>query len=464
MSIFEDPPARTDGLRTDLYQLTMAAAMFRADLKHEATFELFTRRLEPGRGYWVACGLELALDYLEGLRFTDAQIEALAALPGFGERHVDFLEHLRGMRFDGEVWAVPEGTPVFPWEPILRVTAPAIQAQLVETYLLSLVNFQTLIASKAARVRVACRGKAFADFGTRRAHGPEAGELVARASYVGGGAGTSDVEAGTRLGIPTVGTFAHSWVMSFEDEDEAFRRYAEAFPGNTTLLIDTYDTLAAARRIVAQELPCQAVRLDSGELGPLSREVRRIFDEGGRPEIKIVASNDLNELKIDAMERAGCAIDVYGVGTELATSKDVPALGGVYKLVEAREGDAVRYPIKLASSKKSWPGRKQVYRRGPNGEATGDVIALADEPAPEGARGGRPLLERVMLSGRRTRPAPTLQELRARCTAEVDRLPAAVRALVDPAPYPVERSAALERLADEVHADVAARRGRAQQA
>ena len=444
MSVFDPAPQRRDGLRTDLYQLTMAAAMHRAGVEHTATFELFTRRLRGDRGYWVACGLELALDYLEGLRFDDAQLAHLRGLPPFAQVPAAFFERLRGLRFSGEVWAAPEGTPLFPGEPFLRVTAPAIEAQLVETYLLSLINVQTLIATKAARVAQACAGKAFVDFGTRRAHGPEAGELAARAAFVGGAIGTSNVEAGYRLGIPVLGTFAHAWVMQWDDEDEAFRRYAEAFPEHTTLLIDTYDTLAAARRIVARELPCQAVRLDSGDLRQLSLDVRAIFDAGGREDIKIVASSDLNEYTIAEFEAAGSAIDVYGVGTDLVTSRDLPALGGVYKVVELDDGGARRYPVKVAAGKRSWPGAKQVYRRVVDGVAAGDTIALASEPAPA----GEPLLTCVMRDGARTRAAPPLAAARERCLARVAELPAAVRALRAPAEYPTTRSAALVALAD----------------
>ncbi len=457
MSVFDEPARRRDGLRTDLYQLTMMAAMHAAGVDHEATFELHTRRLAPARGYWVACGLEQALDYLEGLRFDAAQVDWLREHPAFRAVPASFFDLLRDFRFTGEVWALPEGTPVFPQEPLLRVTAPAIQAQLVETYLLSLVNFQTLVASKAARVHRACRGKAFIDFGTRRAHGPEAGELVARASYIAGAKGTANVEASYRLGVPAYGTFAHSWVMMWDDEDEAFRRYARVFPESTTLLIDTYDTVAAARRIVAEALPCRAVRIDSGDLAGLAREVKRVFVEGGRGDIQVVLSGDLNEEKIDAMERAGSAADVYGVGTEMAVSKDVPSLGGVYKVVEttAPGGGDTRHPVKLSSAKQTWPGKKQVWRRVDDGRAAGDVIALDGEPAPGASF--EPLLEQVMRGGRRARPAPALADVRARCLERVGQLPEGVLAIHDPAPYPVTMSPGLLALAEQARAAVTAR-------
>ncbi|HZU98404.1 MAG TPA: nicotinate phosphoribosyltransferase [Planctomycetota bacterium] len=452
MSVLDRAAERRDALRTDLYQLTMAAAYFEAGLEHESTFELFTRRLEAHRGFYIACGLELALDYLEGLRFTGAEIDYLRGLRVFSHVSPRFFERLRDLRFTGEVWAMPEGTPFFPGEPILRVTGPTLEAQLVETYLLSIINEQTLIATKAARIVRAARGKHVSDFGTRRAHGPEAGELVARASYVGGAASTSNVEAGYRMGIPVKGTFAHSWVMSFEREEDAFSAYARVFPGETTLLIDTYDTLEGARKALA--IRPAAVRIDSGDLALLSKRVRRILDDGGCAATKIVASGDLNEEKIEALEAAGAPIDVYGVGTELAVSKDMPALGGVYKLVERRGpgGEAIS-TMKLSAEKKTWPGAKQVYRKTESGKHAGDTIGLAREAPLAGA----PLLERVFADGKRLRPAPTLPALREHAAREVARLPEKVRDLHAPGSYPVTRSPALEALAESVaakHAEV----------
>lgn len=442
MSVFAPPAERRDALRTDLYQLTMAAALVANGRDDEATFELYTRRLPRVRGYWVACGLETALDYLEGLRLQPDQVDWLARHPSFAAVPRDVLDRLARLRFTGDVWALPEGTPFFPNEPVLRVTAPVVEAQLVETYLLSLVNFQTLVCSKATRVAQACRGKKFVDFGMRRAHGPEAGELVARASFVGGASGTSNVEAGMRLGVPVYGTFAHSWVMMWDDEVDAFQRYARLFPHATTLLIDTYDTVAAARRVVAGDIPCKAVRLDSGDLGQLSRDVRRIFDEGGRKDIQVMASGDLEELKIAALEAEGAAIDIYGVGTELATSRDYPALGGVYKVVETRRAGSVRHPVKLAQDKASFPGRKQLLRRFEGGEARGDVIALEGEQV----EGAEPQLVKVMEAGRRLRPAPSLEALREQCRARVATLPVGVRRLEAAEAYPVAISPGLEAL------------------
>lgn len=444
-------------LQTDLYQLTMGAALWKAGLDHEVTFELFTRRLHPRRGMWIAAGLEQALDYLRGLRFTREQLDYLRGLPVFADTDPGFFAALEDLRFSGEVWAVAEGTPVFPYEPLLRLRAPALVAQLVETRLLAMLNFQTLIASKAARVAEACGAKAFLEFGSRRAHGPEAGQLAARAAYLAGAAGTSNVESGMRFGVPVAGTFAHAWVMQFADEDESFRRYVDAFPEHTTLLVDTYDTVGAVRRIVEQELPCRAVRLDSGDLGALAKQVRAVLDAGGRHEVEIVASSDLDEDRIAELEAEGAPIDVFGVGTALATSKDVPALGGVYKLVAVhpREGETW-HPVKLAKQKGSWPGTKQVYRHRDGDGYAGDLIALADEAPPSE---GQPLLEPVLRDGELLRPHPALAELRARSLAARALLPAGVRALSEPTPYPVTRSPALIALAEAARAEARARVG-----
>ncbi len=356
----------------DLYQLTMAAAYFENGLTQSATFELFVRALPPRRDFLVVAGLEQALDYLDGLRFTADEIGFLRGQPVFKNVSREFFAFLRDLRFTGEVSAMPEGTVAFANEPLLRVTAPIIEAQLVETALLSIINHQTMIASKAARVVAAARGRPVIEFGTRRAHGPEAGMLGARAAYIGGCAGTSNVEAGRRFGIPVFGTMAHSFVMSFDREEDAFRSFLRAFPDTATILVDTYDTIAAVK-MLSKLKPVPAVRLDSGDLVSLSRQVRKILDNAGMTTTKIFTSGDLDEERIAELLDAGAPIDAFGVGTQLSTSYDAPALGGVYKLVSTGAGGR----LKLSADKATYPLPKQVWRR-----AGGDLIAAADETPP----------------------------------------------------------------------------------
>jgi nicotinate phosphoribosyltransferase len=365
------------GLTTDLYELTMAAAYFENRLTHPATFELSVRKLPPHRSFLIVAGLEQALDYLANLRFTEDEIDFLRRQPVFKNVSREFFAFLGKLRFTGEVWAMPEGTVAFAHEPLLRVTAPIIEAQLVETALLSIINHQTLIASKAARVVAAARGRPVIEFGTRRAHGPQAGLLGARAAYIGGCAGTSNVEAGQRFGIPVFGTLAHSFVMSFDREEEAFRAFLKVFPDTATILVDTYDTIAAVKMLTKYR-PVPAVRLDSGNLVSLSKQVRKILDDAGMTATKIFISGDLNENRIVELLDAGAPIDAFGVGTQLSTSYDAPALGGVYKLVECGQ----RGCLKLSGDKSTYPGIKQVWR-----SDTRDVITAHDETAP-----GRPLL------------------------------------------------------------------------
>lgn len=397
------------GIITDLYELTMAAAYFENGLHHRAIFELFTRRLPKHRAYLIVAGLEQALDYLSTLRFSSDQIDYLREHPSFNRVSREFFQYLAELRFTGDVWAMPEGTAAFGMEPLLRVTAPIIEAQIVETFLLSTINFQTMIASKAARVVTAAGGRDIIEFGTRRAHGTEAGLLAARAAFIGGCRGTSNVEAGHLFGIPTFGTLAHSFVMSFEDEDEAFRAFLRVFPETATVLIDTYDTIAAVTRL-ARDFgpPIPAVRLDSGDLLELSKQVRQILDEAGMTDTKIFASGDLNEYKIADLISQGAKIDSFGVGTELATSYDAPALSGVYKLAALEKNGQLSMRIKLSHDKETYPGPKQVWRFiNEAGTHTHDLIALIDEARPdavcsEGGSAGscRPLLEPVMEHGR----------------------------------------------------------------
>jgi nicotinate phosphoribosyltransferase len=434
----------SDPLFTDLYELTMAASYVAEGLEHDATFDLFVRSLPDERRFLVAAGLDDALTYLEELRFDDPALRYLSSLDLFDTA---FLDYLREVRFDGDVWAISEGEVVFAEEPLLEITAPLPHAQLVETALLNCIGSQTMLASKAARISIACAGRSFVDFSARRDHGADAAVRAARAAVVGGASGTSLVAAGARYGLPLSGTMAHSYVMAFADERDAFRAYARRFPFNAVLLLDTYDTVRGAQHAVevAAELAgdgitIAAVRLDSGDLGALAREVRGILDDAGCAGVRIFASGDLDEYRIADLLAAGAPIDAFGVGTQLGTSGDAPWLGVVYKLVEDADGPK----IKLAPGKVTQPGRKQVYR----GEAS-DVIAARDEDV--GAAAGRPLLECVMAGGQRTAAPEPVAGVRERCRAAVGALPAALRALEPDGPrWPVRTSAGLDALSAEL--------------
>jgi nicotinate phosphoribosyltransferase len=431
-------------LLTDLYQLTMLHAYVRWGMEDTAVFELFVRRLPPERGFLVAAGLEQAVEFLETLRFTPDDLAWVAANERFDAA---FARYLEGLRFTGDVDALPEGTPCFADEPLLRIVAPLPQAQLVETRLINLLHFQTLVASKAARCVLAARGTQLVDFGLRRAHGAEAGLLAARAAYLAGFAGTATVAAGVRFGIPLHGTIAHSFVEAHDDEAEAFRHLAAAAPSDTVLLLDTYDTEIAARRVVAlarDGVAIKGVRLDSGDLGRHARNVRRLLDEAGLADVLIFASGNLDEQRIRQLLEAGAPIDGFGVGTQLASSADAPALDCVYKLQEY----AGRPRRKRAEGKATWPGRKQVFRRyGPDGVMVGDVVTLAGETAE-----GEPLLRPVMRAGRRVARLPALAETRRRTAAALARLPGALRTLDPEASYPVAIAPALRALAAAIDA------------
>lgn len=435
-------------LFTDLYELTMLNAYGRAGMDERAVFELFVRTLPKTRGFLLAAGLEQVLAFLEQLRFEDADLEALAR-QGSVDRAV--IERLRALRFTGDVDAVPEGTVVFENEPIVQVTAPIAEAQLVETRVMNLVHFQTVIASTAARSVLAAPGKLLVDFGVRRAHGLEAGLLAARAAYVAGFAGTSTVLAGIMFGIPLFGTMAHSYVEACDDELDAFRSFARANPGNVVLLIDTYDTERAAAKVVAlarEGIRARGVRIDSGDLAEHARRVRRILDEGDLRDCTIFASGGLDEHALRELVRAGAPIDGFGIGTRLDTAADAPYLDCAYKLEEY----AGRPRRKRSEGKATWPGKKQVYRSyAPNGAMRGDVVRLASEPA-----SGEPLLVPVMRGGRRVHPAERLEVIRRRAARSLAALPAHLRALsVEPA-YPVRISAGLQHAAREL--DEATRR------
>ncbi len=435
-------------LSIDLYQLTMAGGYYVHDCMGQATFELSVRALPRERGYLLAAGLEPALEFLEELRFSTDDIARLREIPALGRLPAAFFDdYLEEFSFTGEVWAPPEGTPVFPLEPLLRVTAPLPEAQIVETPLLSMMLFQTSVASKAARVVQAARGHSVVEFGARRAHGTEAALLAARAAYLAGFTGTSLVDAWRRFGIPVSGTMAHSWIMSQSSETEAFERYMDIYGNDSVLLVDTVDTVLAVRQIAAAGLKPAGVRLDSGDLATLSRAVRQVLDESGLDHTRILASGDLDEHRVAALVDSGAPIDAFGVGTSVTTSIDAPALAGVYKLVET-ERDGLHLPtLKLSPQKATYPGRKQVWRVRRGADAIGDVLGADGDLVPEQ---GTALLECVMRAGRRTRPAPSLAGLRDRASAAVCGLPVGVRRIREPAAYPVDVSDRLQRLADDV--------------
>lgn len=457
---------RSLGLATDLYQLTMAAAYFDNGVYDErAIFELFVRKLPKQRSYLLAAGLEQALEYLQRLRFTVDDVDYIREHPAFAHVSREFFAYLSEFRFTGDVWAMPEGTPFFAAEPTLRVEAPIIEAQIVETFLLATMNFQTMIASKAARLVTAAKGRDVIEFGTRRAHGTEAGLLAARAAYLAGCAGTSNVEAGYRFGIPAMGTMAHSFVMAFDNEREAFTAFLKVFPESATVLVDTYDTIEAVKMLATKfrgSVP--AIRLDSGDLLNLSIEARNILDAAGMTGTKIFASNDLNEYLISDLIAKGAKIDAFGVGTQLATSFDYPALSGVYKLVGSTADGVVRMRMKHSPDKATLPGAKQVWRRIDNGgKYVEDVIALATEP-PQQAGNWHSLLEPVMRNGkplgaslseddllnegnqaaRRAARLAKLNEARARAKRELGCLPDELLALEKMMEYPVSVSERLE--------------------
>ncbi len=417
------------GILTDLYELTMAAGYFETGKSHEeAAFELSIRRLPKNRDFVLLAGLEQALDYLVNVRFTGPEIDYLRGLPQFGRVSSAFFERLREFRFTGDVWAAPEGTVLYAGEPVLTVQAPIMEAQIPETYLLSTLTFQTLIASKAARMTQHAAGRGVVEFGTRRAHTPEAGVLGARAAYIGGCIGTSNALAGFRFGIPVMGTCAHSWVMSFPSETEAFRKLRDVLGANTIQLVDTYDPIEGTRRVAELGRPLLGIRLDSGDFLPLSKMARDILDEAGLRDVKIMASGDLDEWRIAKLVAAGAPIDSFGVGTELATSGDAPSMGAIYKLVEVAGRDTAKW----SEDKVSLPGVKQLYRFPDR-----DLLALASESCPDGAE---PLLRPVILKGQLVERAPRLEAIRER----------AAESLRSVAPRPLEHSTALTDLMERV--------------
>ncbi len=433
------------GLLTDLYQLTMAAGYFEAGKAEEiATFELFFRHLPRYRNFVLAAGLEHVVDYLTNLHFTDEQIRYLKSLQQFKRVPPQFFDALRALRFTGDLFAMREGTPIFSGEPFLTVRAPLLEAQIVETYLLASIGFQSMIATKAARMVEVAGGRAVVDFGTRRAHSPEAGVLAGRAAYIGGCVGTSNTETGFRYGIPVFGTAAHSWIQAFPTEREAFETLQKLLGEATVYLIDTYDTIDGAKLAASLGRPLWGVRLDSGNLVELSRAVRKILDDAGLPDAKIMATSDLNEYKILEFAAARAPIDAFGVGTDLATSTDSPNLGVVYKLVELNG----RSTAKFSEDKHTLPGPKQVFRF-----ATHDCVACSWEcmGCEPGDGESRALLRPILLGGKLIEPLPEVTAARQYAAESIQRLPTAIRSLFDTdQQYRVEHSAALVALYEKV--------------
>ena len=433
-----------NALSTDLYQLTMVAGYFhRKVLDTRATFELFVRRLPRNRHLLVSAGLDQALSYLERLQFGADEIAWLRGVPAFAAVPSPFFDYLRSFRFSGDVWAMPEGTPFFPGEPVMRVSAPIAEAQLVETALLAFVNFQTTVASKALRIVRAAAGRPVMEFGARRAYGLEAALFAARSAYLAGCDATSFVEAGRQFAIPLAGTMAHSWILAAPSELEAFTSYASLFGEHTVLLVDTFDVDRATATLVDSALRPQGVRIDSGDLAASARAVRDRLDRAGLTSTRIIVSGDLDEWKIAALVSARAPIDTFAVGTTLVTSDDAPALGGVYKLVEIEEGNTTRGVMKRSEGKATWPGRKQVWRVSTDGKAVRDVIALHDEPGPAAAN---PLLQQVMRGGSRTAAPTSLADARLHCRRMTDGLPESLLLLEGPAAYPVQLSDRLSAL------------------
>ena len=438
------------GMFTDLYELTMCASYFDNKKFEPATFDLFIRRLPPNRSYFLFAGLEQVLLFIEKVRFNDDHVDFLKK-HGFKD---DFLDYLRKFKFTGKVWSVPEGTIVFPREPLIRVTAPIIEAQLIETFILNTVNLQTTIATKASRVVNVANGRPVIEFGLRREHGTDAGMKVARCSYIAGCSGTSNVLAGMRYNIPIFGTMAHSFVMLFEREIESFRAFTKTFPDKSTLLIDTFDDIKGAEKaaMVAKELEekgfrLSGVRLDSGDLVEISKKVRELLDKRGLEYVKIFASGDLDEYKLEELLRRGAKIDAFGVGTKMGTSEDRPYVDIIYKLCEKINANGEFSPImKLSKGKLTLPGRKQVFRlKDKRGNFVKDIIALEDE-----RKNGEPLLVKVMENGKIVYDLPSLDDIRKKALESVSKLPGRYKKLKGEARYPVELSPRLRKLMKEL--------------
>ncbi len=437
----------TPELVADLYELTMAAGYLEEGMSGEAAFSLFIRDYPKYRSYFVSAGLEHLLEIIPEFRFDKDSLEYIASL---GRFRPEFIDYLRDFRFTGTIRAIPEGRIFFAQEPLIEVTGPIIEAQIIETLVLNVMQLETMFASKAARIVHAARGKGLIDFGMRRAHGVDASVKAARSSFIAGFVGTSNLLAGRLYGIPVFGTMAHSYVTSFECELDAFLAFARAFPEGTVLLIDTYDTIAgalkavdAAKIMAADGKSLLGVRLDSGDMAGLSRQVREILDQAGFPDIKIMASGNLDEFAIEELAGKGAAIDMYAAGTRLCVSADAPYLDIAYKLVEY-DGRPI---LKLSSGKKTWVGKKQVYRfYGEDGKMNHDRLCLHDESD----TAAEPLLETVMVDGKPTRKPEPLETIRSRIASEFMRMPEPLRDILTRANYRVEISKTLQELDDRI--------------
>ena len=439
---------RSNAFLTDFYQLTMLQGYLERGMEDTAVFECFVRTMPPQRGFFMAAGLAQLLEYLENVRFTPAELDWVANSGRFSRSFIDYLERFR---FAGDVRAMPEGTVFFTNEPIVRITAPLPQAQFIETRLVNLLHYQTLIASKAARCVLAAEGKPVIDFGLRRSHGAEAGLLAARATYLAGFAGSATVMAAPCFGVPVFGTMGHSFIQAHQTERQAFEHFAEAQPDNVIFLLDTYDTQRGAETVVTlapdlrdKGITIKGVRLDSGNLVEQSRRVRRILDDGGLKNVQITASGNLDEDAIQRLVAARAPVDLFAVGTRLATSADAPYLDCVYKLQEY----AGRPTRKKSEGKETWPGAKQVYRRyDQQGRIEHDVVTTAAD-----TQEGTPLLRPVMESGKRREPSDSLHHIRERVAAELVTLPDRMRRLSPGATISVRISTALRNLTRAVDA------------
>ncbi len=442
------------GLCTDLYELTMAAAYLRAGVhERKAVFELHTRELPSHRNFFLAAGLEQALAYLLEVRFDGSAIDYLRGLDVFRSVDEPFFEYLREFKFEGDVTAMPEGTPFFGHEPILQVEARIIEAQIVETFLINTINVQSMVASKAARICHGAGDLPVIDFGSRRAHGPQTSVLTARAAYIGGCAGTSNVLAGALLGIPVRGTMAHSFVQFFDVEDDAFQAYYETFPDATILLVDTYDTEKGVRKAARTGTSIAGIRLDSGNLVEWSRRARQILDDAGRPEVRILTSGGLHEEDLERFRLQQAPVDGYGVGTDLVVSTDAPGCDLVYKLVEAQGHQGDSQPrFKASEDKVTFPHRKQVYRLQSEGRFQKDLLARWDEPLPDEFVDSRPLLELFLRRGRLCRDLPDVHEIRERTREQLGRLPLTLLNLHATEPYQVDISRELRRTLETLRA------------